>query len=354
MKPRPRFALLALTVGACSARVPPGPTALPVAGSDLSTVVVVSTPPTASLYVATLGSRWDPIDHPGMNWEVLNRLYAAPVEVEVGRDGAWLRVPCPTHDGSCVEALAGPMLAPPWHDLPERPLPSIEDHLASILFEAHPYQHPTAGWPERPPISKERALQHWISALAPAAMHAITPDDASTQRLRDALHTLPPRPLPDPAIKAPRRPRGVEVVFIPTTEDTARWSIGTAVPRHPNEVTLHAPLPPPEHPTVRCLRDVATRVLPTPDKLTFGPDLHHAAFMAFSAPTEADDARAILAVLPQIWSTLSADGPESCENIGYASVVVTWPQAIEQPTDDDVQGMGYAFIYRPRPAGVQR
>jgi len=338
--------------------------------------------PRVELLLLTGGSRWDPPGQEGRAWITAHALDAGPGHaVHVGRDRAWLIVPCGSGQSPCQEPLER-LLVPPGDAVaatrtrqsllqarqrltaPE-PQVLLDDVLHGLLYPAHPYDHPVAGRlgvldpDRRPPPGWESPSWSRLTTRARVVAPSEPQARAIADRIQPVLDRLPAHLPPDPAMKGPPPTPGPIVARVPLSGDTVHVRVGVVLPRRPTWPTG----------TLPDLRDLSrwadlSACLPAavPD-LTWDPPaeappgwpaewstpLHPALIWSTTLPPDQLQARldelpAQLEQLPQAISTECASDPQvtaawvqEAVEAGYV-VVVGMPEGLEDPPELRVQG----------------
>jgi hypothetical protein len=265
--------LVALATSGCGPHIPPGPAVVEDAAKPIVVEVVEDSAvraPRIEVVLLAGGSRWDP---PGL--EGRSALALSPphprnpgLQVTVGRDHASLIATCgpdPTGASGCVawvqDALSGSTWASPALDAParrywtdQRLLTSDGTALAvellfTLLYEAHPYGHPTLGrHGTLPSITAAQVAAFFPTQVVRAAVRArVVGADAATaaliaERLAVALEAIPAGMPPDPAMKAPPPPARVIAVGAAPGQG-AFVAVGVALPRPATATTRAEPSP---------------------------------------------------------------------------------------------------------------
>lgn len=327
--------------------------------------------PRLELLLVTGGSRWDPPGQEGRAWRSVHALRdREDVRVEVARDHAWIQIRCPTPTEACAAPLQAVMAVSEGdtdaRDAAAQRLrdPAVEDLLEQaqmgLLFDGHPYAHPTAGRvgvldqvrPTAPLWSRSTVL---AKVLAPDAASA----EPIATGLSRVLARLPSTQPPDAAMKAPSPP-GELAATIPVPGNEGGVSVGVVLHRPP---TLTTRLRPDAGvlQTVRDLRSCLADALPglalvpyreSPDDS--GPSeleapVHPSLIWRGTGPPSAlqghlDGLADAMTQLPDAIASGCAADPERARAVlarslaaGHAIVVAT-PRDIEDPWTPSVPG----------------
>lgn len=360
--------LLALATGACGPKIDRG--LVPVQQAMNAVEIEPMDGGSWELHLVSGGSRWDPIGKEGAGATALDLANGGRFRLTVDRDGAHLSGGACSDPSTCVdglaEVLAGARLAalspgrlemhlddvvrnnPCSHEALS--LPSCaRDVWFSLAYEGHPYGNPTWGRTGALPTLTLADLTEVLATRITRSTVVARANPKLADALAAELAALPASLPPDPAMKGPPVPRGPTLAVGHVPGEAALLAVGTAMPRAASEPT--GALPDPERSARAvavgaCLRDA----LSVPDSaiqpLSPAP-LGHPAVGAVVGPVDAARALATVDGLPDALAGLSrtcdalAEAPDGPLDLDAITVVVLWPEGIEDPWPEGVQaGIG--------------
>jgi len=359
---------LALGLTHCGPKVAAGPTVAEISSVAPEVRIEPSAERVLGVRLLAGGSRWDA---PGLEGSTAAALLAAArehdLQLQLGRDRSALWLRCDGPAAPCAERLRAALLrpSPPLDpDDPLHPAPTLVDRALQVIFEGHPYQHPPSG-----PLATRAVLaqHHLDEARERFGRRSIVQGFVSSAdlapALRDALAGLPATPAPDPAMMGPPRPARSRLIVLRSKGPTYGVAIAGAPARSPLAPS-HAALSPDEQiqaagvAASACARDLLQTAAMSRSTPTLAPPLDHAAVVVAFEQASRLEIEQLVAELPHAWPLLRVDAqricPESVDLLHAAwpertlTVLVRWPEEIEDPWRADVPPAGYDHVYRPR------